>query len=282
MKNSIIIRTLFMGCLLLWGACHEIAPIITPTDGGNGGGNTPVENQQRQVLIEEFTGVRCVNCPAGSQAIETLLGIHGERLIAVSIHAGFFSPPYDSASEFRTPEGNNLLNYLGSPLGFPTAVVNRRKFAGEENLQIGQGKWAGYIAEELLAPPTVKIGLTRTYDAATRRLELTSKLFVQETITGEDLRLSVMLLESGPVGRQLTPQGEQADYVHKHVLRTMLSPYDGSPIDEPFTSGAEITRTFNYTIPDGWVAEKCRLVVFVSRNSGTKDVLQAHEIAVVE
>lgn len=272
--------------LLLWGACHEIAPIITPNitpiTMPDDGGDTLVENQQRQVLIEEFTGVRCVNCPAGSQAIETLLDIHGERLVAVSIHAGFFSVPYDAATEFRTPEGNNLLSYLGAPLGFPTAVVNRKKFPTEENLQIGQGKWAGYIAEELALPPIVKIGLTRTYDAATRSLELTSKLFVQETITGEDLRLSVMLLESGPVGRQLTPQGEQADYVHKHVLRTMLSPYDGLPINEPFTSGAEITRTFNYSIPAGWVAEKCRLVVFVSRNGETKEVLQAHEIAVVE
>jgi len=40
----------------------------------------------RHVLVEEFTGVQCVNCPQGSQLIENLINTHGERLIAVSIH----------------------------------------------------------------------------------------------------------------------------------------------------------------------------------------------------
>ncbi|MDV7402453.1 hypothetical protein RZS08_64120, partial [Arthrospira platensis SPKY1] len=65
------------------------------------------------MLIEEFTGVRCVQCPAGSADIETYLAIHGEQLIAVSIHAGGFSFPFDeSVHDFRTEEGEALNSFL--------------------------------------------------------------------------------------------------------------------------------------------------------------------------
>ena len=116
--------------------CDEISPKINPiVDQGDCPlvDESVVSGQERQVLIEEFTGVRCVNCPAGSQAIEDLLAIPGERLVAISIHAsGPFSPPYpESLYDFQTPDGENLLNFLGIPLGFPTAVVNRHQFAGE-------------------------------------------------------------------------------------------------------------------------------------------------------
>ena len=71
--------------------------------------DTMVEQNMKKVLIEEFTGVRCVNCPEGSEKIETLLAIHGERLVAVSIHAGFFATAFSGEEEFNTPEGEALL-----------------------------------------------------------------------------------------------------------------------------------------------------------------------------
>src|ERR1700741_1300369 len=91
----------------------------------------PPELGDRKVLIEEFTGVRCVNCPDGSAEIENLLSLYGGNLVAVSIHSGFFSDPYpDNLYDFRTPEGDQLLNYLGQPLGYPTAVIDRKLFNG--------------------------------------------------------------------------------------------------------------------------------------------------------
>ena len=83
-------------CLLtvVLGSCTEIAPVV-PALG------------DRKVLVEEFTGVRCVNCPAGASELENLKGIYGERLVIVSIHAGDFSPPFtDSRFDFRTAEGD--------------------------------------------------------------------------------------------------------------------------------------------------------------------------------
>jgi hypothetical protein len=70
--------------------CEEIPPTVTPFMGETPDTVVDVTSQQRQVLIEEFTGVRCVQCPAGAAEIETLLALHGDQLVAVAIHAGDF------------------------------------------------------------------------------------------------------------------------------------------------------------------------------------------------
>ncbi|MCB0549021.1 MAG: Omp28-related outer membrane protein [Phaeodactylibacter sp.] len=271
---------------LLWLGCEEIPPVINPSAGNeNPNEPTPVEDQQRQVLIEEFTGVRCVNCPAGSAAIEGLLEIYGQRLVAISIHAGSFAPPYpESQYDFRIDEGINLLSFLGEPLGYPTAVVNRKKFDGEFDLQLGRQQWAGFIAEELLGEPQVKIDIENAYSDEDRKLEVTATLYVQETIVGEEARISVAITENDVQDLQLTPESGTPDpnYKHKHVLRDMLTNYDGNPLSEGLTAGAAIVKDYTITLPNDWIADNCQVVVFVHLAGDKKEVLQVHHAGVTE
>ena len=49
----------------------------------------PAATVQRNVLIEDFTGQRCIFCPAATEAIAQLQARYGDdKLIAVAIHAG--------------------------------------------------------------------------------------------------------------------------------------------------------------------------------------------------
>lgn len=270
--------------LFFLSSCEEIAPVVIGSDGG-GGGNTTVKDQKRQVLIEEFTGVRCVNCPAGSAFISDLLAINAPQLIAVSIHAGEFAPPYpQSLYDFRTPEGDQLLSYLGEPFGYPTAVVNRSKFDGQFDLQLGQGEWAGYIAEEKESAPKVRIDIKPEFNSSTRELKVKVALFVDETITDDDVRLSVMITESDIKDMQLTPASSQpnAGYTHKHVLRGMMTNYDGAPLTESLVPGAEIEKSFSKSLPAEWKESNCKVIAFVSLAGEKKNVLQAHEVELVQ
>lgn len=283
MKNLISLCLLLSS--LLWLGCEEIPPEINPRMGGeNPIEVTPVDSQQRQVLIEEFTGVRCVNCPAGSAAIEGLLADHGQRLVAISIHAGSFAPPYPGSEDFRTDEGTNLLSYLGAPLGYPTAVVNRKKFEGEFDLQLGRTQWPGFIVDELGAPPKVKIDIQNAYSDEDRRLEVKVTLYVEENIGEEEVHISVAITENDIPELQLTPSSGTPDpnYKHKHVLRDMLTTYNGDPIDEALTAGAVIEKNYTMTLPTGWVAENCEVVAFVNLDGDNKEVLQAHQAGVTE
>lgn len=54
----------------------------------------PVEVAKR-VLIEDFTGQRCINCPKASEVIENLQKEYGaDNVIAVAIHSGPYSKDF--------------------------------------------------------------------------------------------------------------------------------------------------------------------------------------------
>lgn len=277
-------KTWLFPCLfaLLMTACEEIPPLVSPVMDQGECASAPasaVASQQRNVLIEEFTGVRCVNCPAGAQAIEALINQHGERLVAVSIHAGFFSPPYpESLYDFRTPAGTQILSLLGEPLGYPTAVVNRRKFPGEFSMQLGQSKWPGYVQQELALPAKVKLALNRNFNALTRELTVDVTVFVEQTLTDPDVRLSVALTEDNVTDYQLTPAGKEADYVHKHILRSMLTNFDGNLLQEDLGAGSRFCKRYVTTVPNEWKAADCKLVAFVSLGGTSKEVLQVVQV----
>jgi hypothetical protein len=271
--------------LLSLAGCREIPPIVSPImDQGEcpAAAASVVANQQRNVLIEEFTGVRCVNCPAGAQAIEALLNQHGDRLVAVSIHAGFFSPPYpESLYDFRTPAGNQILSLLGEPLGYPTASVNRKKFPGQFGINSGQSTWPGNVQQEKEVPPKVKLAINRNFNAATRELTVDVTVFIEETLTNSDVRLSVMLTEDNVTDYQLTPAGKEADYLHKHILRTVLTNADGNTLQENLEAGNRFCKRYITTVPAEWKAADSKIVAFVSLGGTTKDVLQVVQVKMV-
>ena len=256
---------------VLASGCQENCPIIPPLG--------PPETGERKVVVEEFTGNQCVNCPDGAAELENLRSLYGENLIVVSVHAGFFAEPTPNKStlDFRTPDGDQLLNLLGEPVGYPSAVIDRTIFGSESTLQLGQSKWANYIASEIQDEPTVSIGSTHTYDAVTRQLKLDITMLPQVDLSNQSLVYSVILTESNIINYQLTGAGQVLDYSHKHVLRDILTNATGDAITEATTLGAVINRTVNYSLPENIVAENCEVVIFVS-NATTKAVLQAESV----
>ena len=267
MKKISILLAFF--AILIMGCDEIVAPIdlqITPTG--------------RRVLVEEFTGVRCVNCPAGSKKIEELLNAdYGDYIIPISIHSGFFSPPYDSSLyDFRTSEGTNLDAHLGPVQGYPAATVNRTQYANETELPISLSKWTGYIIQDILQAPKVEVDLTPTYDTTSRQLSVVIDLDFAETIT-DPLVVSVMITEDDVQDYQLTKDGLESDYVHKHILRTMLTNYTGDAISVTKTKqGSTPSFTYTFTVPSEWNADKCEIVAFVSHTGAKLDVLQANKV----
>lgn len=269
MKNILTLFTFF--AILTFGCDEIVAPIdlqITPTG--------------RRVLVEEFTGVRCVNCPEGSKKIKELIEneIYGDYVIPISIHAGFFANPYDSSLyDFRTPQGSSLqTNLLGPVGGYPAASINRTIYPNETELPIALSKWAGYIIQDILELPKVEVDITPTYDSTSRQLSVTVDLDFSETVT-TSLGISVMILENDIVDYQLTKNGKEHDYVHQHVLRTMLTNYAGESIAIGQTkAGSTPTFTYTFTLPTAWNADNCEIVAFVSQKGTDLNVLQANKV----
>lgn len=257
-------RIIYFLSLLTWTACTEISPVV-PSLG------------DKKVLVEEFTGVRCVNCPAGAAELENLKSIYGDRLVIVSIHTGDFAPPYsDSKYDFRTTEGTALEAWLGVPLGYPTAVVNRKKFDGQRSLQVTKANWAGLIADESKTASLLNLVINKKYTKDSRDLTMIVTLVPTDKLP-DDLRLSVLLTENDLVDQQETPQGKKSDYNHNHVLRRVISG-DAKGV----VLNGSLAWSGNFKVPTTWVAENCQLVVVAHRGGDIKDVLQVSEVKLMD
>ncbi len=265
---------LFLSSVLLFVGCTENEPVIPPLG--------PQELGDRKVLVEEFTGVRCPNCPPGSAELESLTSLYGENLIMVSVHASgsFAIPLEDSKFDFRTTAGEQLRTYLGQPFGYPSAVINRKQLPSRSSLQLNQAAWASTIEEELQAAPALAINLTTTYNANNRTLSANVILLPNQTIE-ESLHLSLMLTEDGIIDRQLTPDGKDDEYLHRYVLRTMLSRSNGDALPK-LERGKALERNYTFVLPEDWQDQQCDIIAFVHQTGNSRYVWQAERTAVLD
>ena len=282
MKIQILSSFLFFFFLF---SCTENKPVIPCLSCDGSSVNVVPTNTTKKVLMEEFTGVRCVNCPQAQAEIKNLQteGIFGEDLIVVSYHAGFFSEPYsDSQKDFRTAAGTEILNFLETPIGYPSGVVNRKQFEGERSLQLIQfATWGGFVGQALVEEAQVAIDLSTTYNETNRMLEIAVGTISLESIS-EPLNLTVLISEDDIQDVQLTPDGIRNDYAQTHTFRTMVTNVFGDALSTNLNSGERVDKNYTFTLPSDWVAENCSVVVFVHQASDGIEVLQVEDTKVTE
>ena len=235
--------------------------------------------------MEEFTGVRCVNCPQAKSEIANLQseGLFGENLIVVAYHAGFFSEPYtDSRADYRTADGTTILEFLETPIGYPSAVINRKQFEGERNLQLIQfATWGGFVAQVLEEEAVLAMDITVDFSTGNRSLATTVEVRPLQN-SSENLNLTVLITEDDIVDIQLTPDGIIEDYAQTHVFRAMLTAPLGTPLTDNLQVGTPLSKDFSFTLPEGWVAENCSVIAFVHQATEGKEVLQAAERKIIK
>lgn len=260
-----------------FAACKE-QPILIPDPSLNVTGRT--------VLVEEVTGIRCQNCPIGTQTLVALQQQHGkDNLVVVSIHAaGSFSLPYASSQyDFRSAEIQELANYVGPLEGFPTAAVNRRLLPNEISSFITpHTRWGSVVNQDLQQDPSLAVSLKNTYNSATRNLQMEVELLPDQNIMGEH-RLTVLITQDSIVDPQLNGNTLIPNYIHRHVVRDVVSAPSGDLILDPLEVGVLVSKTYNVTLPDDFDAKHCSVVAYVHRNlGGDREVIQATEKHVEE
>ncbi|MBK6609954.1 MAG: Omp28-related outer membrane protein [Sphingobacteriales bacterium] len=280
---------------ILPGCGDEKGPYINfdpdTGDGGNNGGKfekifkdttfigqIPIDTPDKVVLIEEFTGFKCPNCPKGAEVIAQLEDQYPNKIAAISIHAGFFAENPNIGNgdpEFRTPEGNYLNDALLLPEGYPSAAIDRLNQDGQLT-NPNYNSWGGVVMPRLSTTPPAFVHTYSTYDSITRLLTAYVQVRFKETVA-DPVQISLTLTESGMVANQTQPDNSiKTDYVHKHVLRKMLTNAEGTPLSaSDQTAGRIVVRKFTYTLPNTFNAKNCHLVAFAHYNGATKEVIQA-------
>ena len=70
-----------------------------------------IEPSGKTVLIKDFTGARCVNCPAAAEYAHNLQHqLDEDHIFIMSVHAGYLAQPIGSFPDFLTDEGTEWYN----------------------------------------------------------------------------------------------------------------------------------------------------------------------------
>jgi hypothetical protein len=228
---------------------------------------------KRAVLLEEFTGQYCRNCPDAHQIISQLKEQYGDSFIPVSIHAGPTAnaiPADQSVSltnqGLKQDEGDTYADMWGIT-SYPQGVFNRTSGV------LSRDKWAAQIVTELQKEAPLNINVSTRYDSASNKVLVSTELIPVENINAN---LQLWLVESDIVSMQQNGAKMDRKYVHNHVFRTSINSTQGQPV--ALTANIYGEYEAEVEIKELWVPANLSVVAFVYNSTG---VLNAAETAVV-
>jgi hypothetical protein len=268
-----------LASLALLASCDKIEEGDYTTFAGAAGtwvNGEGVTDQSQRVLLEKYTGPRCVNCPTADVVITTAMGTFGNKLIPVAIHdSSYFGNPLADV-DLRTDDGNTWSTSFGLlTAAKPLALLNRQK-SGDVFIQyVPTGSMDGDIQSILSQSAKVAVAV----EAGTANDTMTIDVNLQFLQNVSDaLTLTLFIMEDSIVAPQEMPDGtENVNYIHNHVLRDVITDVWGNDVDADGKQGTKRFCRFKYTgMKSNWNLEHCHIVAFVSYKT-SRSILNAAE-----
>jgi hypothetical protein len=262
------------------------------TDTVTFGDETWTVERAHRLLIEDYTGYLCSNCPTMAEFIEESLVekvdsgaiIVGMHMAGNSLSTTPASLPFQLSTQEAAAYGEALSGWTAANIALPAVAVDRVMtdncaiYTGTSETnkntvsKLAQNQYSRY--NTLLDPDTPNVDLALNVTSADGAYAL-STLVLSDAATAVDLKLQLWVIEDGISGIQQTPSSIGI-YTHNHVFRAAINGTWGEPIalDEA-TLSAVAHDTL--TLDSAWKAENCSVVAFVYRDD-TKEVLNAVKV----
>lgn len=245
----------------------------------------------RKILVEDYTGHTCGNCPYAAEVLHDLECSWGDRVIPMAVHVGFFAdvqnnPDGSYSTNFKTPAGNQWNTFFGnSAQGLPNGLINRRQTGG--SYPQSYTVWAAQVANLLATPADATLEMQNTYSEGSRTVSTSIDINVLNNLNNGPYNIIVTLTEDSVIDWQknYNPELEDEnipDYVHMHVLRNNFNGTWGDQVGTGnLTSGTIENVNLSLEIDTAWNEHHCNVVAFIYRTD-TKEVIQAEYRPVIE
>ena len=244
----------------------------------------------RKILVEDFTGHHCGNCPFAAETSESLHDIYCDHIVTIAVHMGFFAKTENNmdgsyAYDFTTTMGDEIDTQFGiDGQGLPRGMINRTKL--DNKLILAHGDWATAVEALVGLAVDIDIDIENTYDEATRTVETTVTSGFVNNLNGT-YNVVVVLTEDSITNWQLLypiPPPQPAEdlefYLHRHVLRGSFNGTWGEEIATgDVAAGTSENRTYSMVLPAEWVDSRCAVVAYVYETSSL-EVVQVDEVKV--
>lgn len=257
---------------------------------------TPV----KRIVLEEFTGHSCVNCPQGIVAIENLQKLYGDQIIPIAVKGyGGNDPlglPVMDYSDFLGMKAAPSGRFNRGPVEMPMVAVDMDyRFSGA-GLADENGEpikcWMDVVGEMFETPAECEISAVAVVDDNDGQLHIKSTVRSALNMTGQSLSVFAVLLEDQLLGVQLNGMYTVNDpdlgewgaggiygksnvvYNADHVARaTYGKTFNGTSglIPAKLTAGREYTASLAGEWPSDLikVMENCHVVVMlIDSNTG--------------
>lgn len=253
----------------------------------------------KKILIEDFTGQTCPNCPNAARKLYKLDTANPGKVIGLGIHVGDFAKPnpvyYPASpgsftSDFRTSVGD-VYNDFFKPygIGLPQGMFNRKDYDATNLTHLKfYSNWESYFSGIKNETPDVDLQIINDYDPATKKICCAVKTTFINNLSG-NYKLTVLITQDSIVGWQDDLGTKKPDYVHRHVLRDAITPsgaWGETLVNGSATAGTSNVKRFAYVIPAQYNSipcevKHCHIVAFIY-NTATYEVIQSEEAKVME
>ena len=239
----------------------------------------------RKILVEDFTGHTCGNCPRAAEAAESLKEIYCDHIVTIATHIGWFAKTKSNsdssyAYDFTTQIGDELDTYFGvDGQGLPRGMVNRTEV--DNKLILAYGSWGTGVEALVGLAADMDITIENEYEEATRTVTTKVTSGFINNLSGT-FNVVVVITEDSIINWQkdydpALPDDNLEFYVHRHALR---GSFNGAWGDEVGTgdvgAGTSVEKTYSMVLPDEWVESRCSVVAYVYEKT-SKEVIEAEE-----
>lgn len=201
----------------------------------------------RNVLLEEYTGINCQYCPDGHKRANQLKAANPDRVCLINVHQGGYAN-----NTYTTIFGDALANQTGLD-GYPSGTINRHVFSGNKTA-LNRDQWATRANQIMAMESPVNIAAEATYDWATSVVTIRVQLYYTADQTVSSNMLNVAILQDSVLGSQTggstynPAQMVGSQYRHMHMLRHLITGQWGEEI-ETISAGTLVEKVYSYEIP---------------------------------
>ncbi len=289
---KIIALSLFsvlISMMVLTTSCDKVEPPYMTTP------DVVTGDTVRKLLLEDFTGHRCVNCPAAHKTIEDLQKAYGDRIVVMVIHTGFFAKPEppELVYDFTNPDGDAIgVFFAADQASLPKGMVNRIDNGSGYLLNpTAYGTAVSLVLDSMPKQPDIYIELTAAYNGTDSTISVDAKLTALIDFPAGKYNLSVMVVESNIIEPQKNSDPSIGttpiihDYNHKDVLRGAINTTWGEEFaNSAITNGQAFTKSYtNYKIGKDWKPDDLKIIAFAYYADGAEDkvIIQAEEVELI-
>jgi hypothetical protein len=212
--------------------------------------------ENKNTLLEEFTGIYCQFCPDGHKRANDLAAANPGDVFLINIHTGGYANPQAGDPDFRTPFGTAIAGQSGLT-GYPAGTINRHLFNGLSQgtgTAMSRGNWATAAGQIMSEASYVNVALEADIDVATRVMTIDLQAYF--TANGaSSVNINVAITQDNIEGpqtgastwypSQILPNG---NYVHNHMLRHLVTGQWGEVVSTT-TMGTTVTKQYTWNIP---------------------------------